>query len=131
MIRRFTEIAGTAILVMVVNVVISILYITFYGYVINPGRTSDFYQAYARVVAPICSIVAGVPLMFVAGRWLGKKREPAHAVSAAIGMWLVYSAIDVYVLLIGAHSFRLILLTTISLATKLIGAYLGGRAASR
>lgn len=130
-IRRFTEVAGTAILVMIANVLISILYITFYGYVINPNQTIDYYQTYARVAAPYCSIIAGIPLMFVAGRWLGKRRNPSDGVHAAISMWLVYSAIDLYVLVLGSRSLRLMTLTAISLTTKFAGAYLGGRAGAR
>jgi hypothetical protein len=40
-----------------------------YSYVINPGHEEKYYHDHIQVAAPYCSIVAGIPLMFLAGWW--------------------------------------------------------------
>ena len=70
--------------VMVVNVLISILYVVVYSYVIDPGHDPEYYQAYAQVAAPYSSIVAGILLMFLAGRWIGGKFPKGNSVKAAL-----------------------------------------------
>jgi len=124
-------IVGSAILIMALNVVISILYIAVYGYVINPGHPEQFYQDYARLAAPWCSIVGGMPLFFFGCRWVTARWETAFRVKAALLIWLVYALIDVTVLALGGFKPRLVILTLVSLATKFGAAYLGVSTASR
>src|SRR5215204_5345622 len=62
---RMAALAGLALGVMAVNVAISILYMVVYSYAIDPGHEKAYYEAHIRTAAPYCSIVAGVPLMFV------------------------------------------------------------------
>lgn len=128
--RRFAVIVGTALVVMVVNVAISFLYVAVYSYVISPGHDIAHYQAHAQFSAPYSSIIAGMPLMFLAGRWIGRRGTPDVAVQAALGVWLVYAAIDLAIV-IPAGTARLIPLVIVSLLTKLAAAYLGGRAGTR
>ena len=61
---RMASLIGVALLVMVVNVVMSILYMVVYAYLIDPGHPRAYYDEHAKVAAPYCSIVAGMPLMF-------------------------------------------------------------------
>ena len=131
-VRRLAWIVGTALFIMFVNVVLSVLYIAFYSYFINPGHDERFYQEYARAAAPYCSIVAGMPLFYFACRWLGGKWEADFAVKAALLVWLVYVLIDISV--IGAtagFTSQLAVLAAISMATKFVSAYLGGLAAKK
>ena len=67
---RVAVLVGIALGVMVVNVAISILYMVVYGHLIDPGHEKAYYQEHVKIAAPYCSIVAGIPLMFLAG-WLG------------------------------------------------------------
>ena len=130
-VRRLAWIVGTALSVMFVNVVLSVLYIAFYSYFINPGHDERFYQEYAAVAAPYCSIVAGIPLFYFACRRLGAKWEADFAVKAALLVWLVYALIDLFVLTAAGWTTQLAVLSVISMTTKLIAAYFGGKAASR
>ena len=61
------QLAGVALLVMGANVLCTVLYMVVYGHLINPGHPDQFYQDHVQVAAPYCSIVAGIPLMLLAG----------------------------------------------------------------
>ena len=65
---RLAWLVGVALLVLVVNVAVSILYMVVYSYLIDPGHEEQYYLNHIEVAAPYCSIVAGIPLMFLAGR---------------------------------------------------------------
>jgi hypothetical protein len=134
-IGRLAWIIGAAILVLVINVGVSILYIVIYSYLINPGHGEHYYQEYAQIAAPYSSIVAGMPLMFLMCWRVGSWWEAGFAVKAALLVWLVYAVIDVLVMVAAAMSSEvptwMIVLTAISLTTKLAASYLGGRVGSR
>jgi hypothetical protein len=127
----FFKIIGAALLVLAINVLASILYMVVYSYVINPGHPSQFYQEYAQVAAPYSSIIAGFPIMYFVCRWLSRRWKPDTALKDALSVWLVYTLIDVIVLLAAGTTSRVWLLATISHLTKLAAAYLGGIAGSR
>jgi len=133
--RRLAWIIGAAIFVLAINVGVSILYVAFYSYLINRGHDEHYYQEYAKMVAPYSSILVGMPLMFLICWWVGSWWEADFAVKAAILIWLVYAVIDVLVLVVagisGGVPTRLIILTSISLITKLATSYLGGIVGSR
>lgn len=120
---RVAALAGLALGVMAVNVAISILYMVVYSYVIDPGHDKAYYEAHVQTAAPYCSIVAGIPLMFLVGWWLG--------VRPALVVWLVYALVDTAVLVASGPTGRLGVLAAISLVTKLVAAYLGGTYSAR
>ncbi len=134
-IGRWAWIIGAAILVLAINVGVSILYMVIYSYLINSGHDEHYYQEYARMAAPYSSIVAGMPLMFLICRRVGSWWEADGGVKAALLVWLVYAVIDVLVLVAAGMSegvtTRLIVLTAISLMTKLAASYFGGVVGSR
>jgi hypothetical protein len=134
-IGRMAWIIGAAILVLVINVAVSILYVAVYSYLINPRHDEQYYQEYAQIAAPYSSIIAGMPLMFLICWLVGSWWEADFAIKAALLVWLVYAVIDVLVLVAGGMSTglpaRMILLAAISIITKLAAAYLGGLVASR
>ena len=119
---RVAALAGLALGVMVVNVAISFVYVAFYAYVIDPGHEKAYYEAYAQIAAPYCSIVAGIPLMFLVGWWVGMR--------PAIVVWLVYAFVDVAVFALSGPTLRIGALVAVSLLSKLASAYLGALAAS-
>ena len=129
--NRWVLIIPAAIAVMIVNVAMHILYMVAYSYVINPGQDATYYQAHALVSAPYSSIVFGMPLMFLACRWIGRKFAARFVITAALLVWLVYFLIDITVLLLTGELSRLALLFIISFATKFAAAYLGGLAARK
>src|SRR5687767_7264621 len=94
MLRRMTRgrvaaLAGLALGVMAVNVAVSILSMVVYSYAIDPGHEKPYYEAHIKIAAPYCSIVAGIPLMFLIGWWVG--------MWPAILVWLVYAFVDLAV----------------------------------
>jgi hypothetical protein len=130
-VRRLAWIIGATIFILIVNVALSVLYIAFYSYFINPGHDEQFYQEYAQTAAPYCSIVAGIPIFYFVCRWISGKWESDFAVKAALLVWFVYVLIDLSVLTAAGFTPRLAVLATISLATKLASAYLGGLAGGK
>jgi hypothetical protein len=117
--------------VMIVNVLISVLYVVVYSYLINPGHDEAYYQAHAEFAAPYSSIIAGIPLMFLAGRWIGGKFPKGNSIKAALAMWLVYFLIDITVVAAVGALAQIALLFAISFATKLGAAFLGGLSAQK
>jgi hypothetical protein len=67
---RLAWLVGVAISVFVVNLGVSIAYMVAYGHLISPGHNKQNHREHIKGVAPCCSIVAGTPLMFLAG-WRG------------------------------------------------------------
>jgi hypothetical protein len=114
---RVAAMAGLALGVMVVNVAISILYMVVYSHLIDPGHEKGYYEAHVQTAAPYCSIVAGIPLMFVVGWWVGLR--------PALVVWLVYTIIDLGILAVSGPTWRSGALVAVSLFTKLASAYLG------
>ena len=129
--NRWVWIIPAAIAVLIINLAIHILYMVAYYHFINPGQETAHYHAHAKLSAPYSSIVAGMPLMFFACRWIGKKFEARSSLTAALLVWLVYFLIDITVIIFAGELFRLALLFTISFATKLAAAYFGGLAARK
>lgn len=128
---RMSQILGATLLVLAINVAVSVVWVAFYAYVINPGHEAEFYQAYAQVAAPYSSILAGFPLVYLFGRWVGTWGDREAPIRNAMTLWAFYAAIDVSVL-IGAGALpRLLALSSVSLISKGVAAYLGGRAADR
>jgi hypothetical protein len=117
--------AGVALLVMVANVAASIVYMIVYSYLIDPGHEEQYYKDYIKVAAPYCSIIAGIPLMFLAGWWVGRWWEPGFAAKAALTVWLVYVLIDFAVLLAAGLTGRIAVLFAASFLTKLAAVYFG------
>lgn len=124
-------IIAAAIFILVVNVGLSVVYMIFYSYLINPGHDEQFYQEHVKIAAPYCSIVFGIPLFYFVCRWIGGKWEKDFVIKSAISVWIVYALIDVTVLIAGGLTFWIAGLMTVSLITKLISAYFGGLSASR
>lgn len=127
---RVFSLIGVGLLVMISNVLASILYMVIYGYLINPGHEKKFYDEHIKVAAPYCSIIAGIPLMFLAGMWVASwaGQDGQLGVKAALIVWLTYAIVDlVIVLATGGITAKLWLLIAISLLTKLGAAYAGAR----
>ena len=114
---RVAALAGLALGVMAVNVAISILYMVVYSYAIDPGHDKAYYEAHVQVAAPYCSIIAGIPLMFLVGWWVG--------VRPAMVVWLVYALVDLAIFAGTGQTSRIGALVAVSLLTKLASAYLG------
>lgn len=128
---RISALVGVALLVMVANVASSVLYMMVYSYLINPGHDEQYYREHVKAAAPYCSIVAGIPLMFLAGLWVGSWSGGALGAKAALTVWLAYVVIDFSVLLATGLTVRIAALFVVSMLTKLGAAWLGAFVAGR
>lgn len=128
---RLAWIIGAAIFILIVNVSLSVAYMVFYSYLINPGRDEQFYQEHIQIAAPYCSIFFGIPLFYFVCRWIGGKWEKEFAVKAAIFVWIVYLLIDVTVLAAAGLTLKIAVPAAVSLTTKFVSAYFGGISAGR
>jgi len=131
---RLASLLGVGLLVMVVNIAVSVLYMVVYGHLINPGHPKEFYNEHVKVAAPYCSIVAGVPLMFLAGLWVAGWGGPGApmGVKAALIVWLTYAVVDLAIVLAaGGMTTKTGVLVAVSLLTKLAAAYAGAQVALR
>lgn len=116
-----------ALVVLVTNVALSFAWVAVYSYAIHPGETAEFYGEYAQRAAPVCSVVAGAPLMFLAGRWLASRGPRELATRRALTVWAVYAAIDLVALAATPFSASAMGFVTASLGTKLLAVSWGAR----
>ena len=128
---RVARLVGVAVLVLVVNVGVSIVYMVVYSYLLDPGHDERYYREHIKVAAPYCSIVAGMPLMFLAGWWVAGWWQGRFAVKAASVVWLAYALIDMAVLVSAGLTTRIAVLFAVSLLTKLAAVYVGALVDSR
>ena len=131
--RYLLLIPAAALAVMIANVAISFGVVWFYSTFISPGQPFARYQDFAETAAPISSVVAGIPLMLLAGFLLARGRERRAALLAAGAAALVYILLDLAILL-GAHASGSVwgwaaLSHTTKLAAALAGAALATKAA--
>jgi hypothetical protein len=122
---RIAWLVGIALLVMIANIAVSVVYMVVYGYLIDPGHDQQYYDAHIQAAAPYSSIVAGIPLMFLAGRWVGRWWQRQFALKSALVIWLVYAVIDVSIILAAGMTSRIAILVAVSLITKLAAVCLG------
>jgi len=85
----------------------------------------EYYEAHIQVAAPYCSIVAGIPLMFLAGWRVGRWWQGEFAVKSALVIWFAYAVIDVTIALAADITSMAAVLVVVSLVTKLAAVYLG------
>ena len=122
------KLIGLAILVMITLVIISILEVTVYSYVVNPGQVPGVYEAHAKSSAPFVSGIFGFIIFFLVTRhW---KKKGFHNVSRLIFLFpLTYVLLDLVVILLTASvewsSFILIFI--LANGAKFLGSYLGYR----
>jgi len=125
---RLASLIGVAVLVLVLNVAMSVLYMVVYGHLVNPGHPEAYYREHIKVAAPYCSIVVGVPLMFLAGFLAAGWWQGQPGVYAALVIWLAYALIDLGVVLAAGMTPKIAVLCAVSLLTKLAAVYLGALA---
>ena len=121
---RVATLVGCALGVMAANVAITILYMVVYSHVINVGHEKAYYEAHVKISAPYCSIVAGIPLMFLVGFRVGGW-DVTLAVQSALIIWLTYAVIDLAIVALSGLTLRIGVLVAISLLTKLAAVYCG------
>lgn len=129
--RDLLLVPAAALGVMVVNVAISFGVVWAYSTFVAPGQSLSRYEAFATTAAPVSSVIAGIPLMLLAGFLLAKGHDRRGALLAAGACALLYIVLDMAIL-IGAHAGGSIWAwAMLSHATKLIFALAGAALRTR
>src|SRR5688572_17044830 len=93
----YAKAAGVALLLLVLNVLLSIPVILFYSLVIDPGHPPEYYNQAALRIAPWCSYTTGTVLFFIAGYFLTKRRPQRNGLLFAATFTGFYALIDISV----------------------------------
>jgi hypothetical protein len=114
---------GLGVLAMALNVLVAFLWVWFYSVALAPGHDGAFYQAYAQRVAPISSVLAGIPLLSAAG-WLAARGS--RPMIAALIPAAIYILLDI-VLVAAGGLWPPLWTLLLSFLTKLAAAWGGGQ----
>ncbi|HST37443.1 MAG TPA: hypothetical protein VLK25_12540 [Allosphingosinicella sp.] len=123
--RDLLLIPAAALGVMIANVAASFLMVWVYATFISPGQPYAHYQSFAETAAPIGSVVAGIPLMLVAGYALARGRERRGALLVAAAAALFYNLVDLTILIAAQTAGSIWGWVALSQVTKLIAALAG------
>lgn len=122
--RDLLLIPATTLAVMIANVAISFFVVWVYS-IFDPGRPFAHYEAFAATAAPISSVVAGIPLMLLAGFLLARGRRKRGALLAAGAVAMLYILLDLAVLIGAQASGSIWGWAALSHTTKLLAALAG------
>jgi hypothetical protein len=118
----------TAVGLEIAMVISAVVWIVIYSYLIHPGEDQTYYENYAKLASPVVSVVLGIPFWFFACRWVTRKAG-TRAVQMALWAWFILFIIDVPLIFLGEPRLFDWMIVAIAHSTKLLAAYLGGRAA--
>jgi|GEM_PF-1138359 len=120
------KLTGLAILTMITLIILSILEVTLYSYVINPGQGVSVYEAHAESSAPFISGIFGFVIFFLVARYW-KKKKYQNLFELIILFPLIYVLLDLLILLLAAtvQWSDIILIFTLANGAKFLGSYLG------
>jgi len=121
-------VAITAVGLEVAVTLSAFVWVGIYSYLIHPGEEPSYYQNHARFASPLVSVVVGIPVWFFACRWVGRKAG-THAGAMCLSTWLIVPLIDIPLSLLAQATAYNWTMVAISDSTKLLAAYLGGKAA--
>ncbi len=119
------KLVGLVMLTMIALVAISILEVTVYSYIINPGQDVSVYDAHAEMTAPYISGIFGFIVFFLVARhW--KKKEYPNVFKLVILYPLIYVLLDIIIITAaGVKWSDFIVIFAIANAAKFLGSYLG------
>lgn len=126
--NRILKLIGLAILVMITLIVISVLEVTVYSYVVNPGHDDAVYEAHAQVSAPYISAIFGFIVFFLITRYW-KRKGFQDGSRLALLFPLTYVLLDIVVITLAAADqwADFILIFILANGAKFLGSYLGYR----
>lgn len=119
------KLIGLTLLTMATLVVISILEVTVYSYMINPGQDISVYDAHAESSAPFISGIFGfIVFFFVARYWKRKGNE--NSLQLALLFPATYLALDIIILVVaGVDWSQFFLIFILANGAKFLGSYSG------
>lgn len=120
------KLIGLAVLVMATLVVISIIEVTIYSYLINPGHESSFYEEHAQYSAPYISGIFGfVVFFFIARYWTNKGYDDVSRLAWLFPLTYVLLDLVIVVSAGGVEWSSFIWIFVSANAAKFLGCYLG------
>ena len=125
---RWGWVAFTVVGLEIALVLSAVAWVAIYSYLINPGHDLVYYQNHAQFASPIVSVVVGMPYLFFACRWVGRKAG-TRAVAMCLWVWFILFIIDVLLVLLGGATAYIWAMVAISHVTKMLAAYFGGKTA--
>jgi hypothetical protein len=125
---RWGWVALTVVGLEIALVLSAVAWVAIYSYLINPGHDLVYYQNHAQFASPIVSVVVGLPYLFFACRWVGRKAG-TRAVAMSLWVWLILFIIDALLVLLGGATAYVWAMATVSHFTKVLAAYFGGKTA--
>ena len=121
-------VALTVVLLEIALILSAFAWVAIYSYLIDPGHDPAYYQNHAQFASPIVSVVVGMPYLFFACRWVGRKAG-TRAVATCLSVWFILFIIDVLLLSLGGATAYIWGMAAISHVTKMLAAYFGGKTA--
>jgi hypothetical protein len=116
---------GLAMLTMITLVIISVLEVTLYSYVINPGHDESFYEAHAQLTAPYVSCIFGFIVFFLVARYW-KRKGFQNLLRLIILFPLIYVLLDIIIITVAVVQWSdYILIFSVANGAKFLGSYLG------
>jgi hypothetical protein len=106
----------------------AVAWVAIYSYLIDPGHDPAYYQNHAQFASAIVSVVVGMPYLFFACRWVGRKAG-TRAVATSLWVWFILFIIDVLLVLLGGAAAYIWAMMATSHVTKMLAAYFGGKTA--
>ena len=100
--KFWLKLTGTALLLHVILILLSIIEVAIYSYLINPGKEQEFYAAHATVSGPWISAVFGSLLMFLFSRRYLKKFN-THHLTYVIGLPAIYLVLDLLMIIAAGY----------------------------
>ncbi|HKO97622.1 MAG TPA: hypothetical protein VJU86_11555 [Pyrinomonadaceae bacterium] len=125
---RWGWVALTVVGLEIALVLSAVAWVAIYSYLINPGHDQVYYENYAQFASPIVAIVVGIPYLFFACRWVGRKAG-TRAVAMGLWVWFILFIIDVLLVLLVGGTAYIWAIVAISHVTKMLAAYFGGKTA--
>ena len=126
--KKYTilKLTGLALLAMITLIIISVLEVTVYSYLVNPGQDASVYEEHANKTAPYISGIFGFIIFFLVARYW-KKKGYENAFRLSLLFPLVYVLLDLLVLLLAglADWSEIIWIYLFANGAKFLGSYLG------
>ncbi|HMG15554.1 MAG TPA: hypothetical protein VK590_08915 [Saprospiraceae bacterium] len=96
--KLWLKLIEVALLLHIVLIIISILEVSIYSYLIDPGKDEAFYQAHAQITGPWISGIFGSLFIFlIIRRFI--KRNSEHHLTYTIALPFIYIVMDILMLL--------------------------------
>lgn len=115
------KVVGGVLAAEVVLIAAAFLWVAVYSHLIAPGQELSVYRQHAQLSGPWVSVVVGVPVFYLLGRWLRSRR-------AAASLFGLYLALDLALLAaIPAPGSLPLAFMAASYATKLASLLAGAR----